>query len=185
MSDENDLTARVRFRIGFAAAGLLILAGCATAGKLAGKAAWFAIDTSVRIAATTAHGVSRVAGIETRHALNLTKDVATQLWAQEESQKIARLFWHYAEIGAYQACYDLLSDDLKKKLPFRKFREEAEQWAGRIRLVQILPGIVRPTHVEIPTEIEAPADQARSAVHLYLAPVKAAWKILSWTVQSP
>lgn len=159
-----------------------LLSACATAGVIAAKAAWFAVETGVRVGAATVHGATRVVGIETQHAVDLTADAATRVWAQKESGKVAGKFWTYAQKGAYATCYDFLSDELKKRWSKREFARETQKWAGKIKGVDLLEPIVYPDHVEIPANIRS-QDGAESLVRMYLSPINAAWKILTWSIQ--
>ena len=164
---------------------------CATAGAIAGKAVWFAVDSGVRVTGATVHGVTRVVGIESKRAIDLTADAATRLWAEQESKKLAEMFWTGAQQGATEACYNLLSDELKKKISRARFAREAGQWAGRIRLIQIQPVTVQPDRVEVPVELSAVPPPGQSAslegtpsiVRLIVIPVQTRWKILSWIIQ--
>ncbi len=160
-----------------------LFGACATAGKMAGKAVWFAVESGVRLTGAAVHGVTRVVGMESKHVIDLTADAATRLWAEQESKKLAEMFWMGAEHGAYESCYNLLSNELKRKLPRERFKQEAGQWAGRIKMVRILPVTVQPDHVEVPTELSAPAEGTISTVRLIVVPVQTGWKILSWIVQ--
>lgn len=168
---------------GIAAASFIFFCACATAGKMVGKVTWFAVDAGLRVTGATVQGVASVAGIESRRAVNLTASAASRLLAEQEATKLAQLFWSAAQGGALETCYGLLSDDLKRKLPWERFMEEAGKWAGRIRLVRIDPVIVRPDRVEVPTELAAPAEDVTSTVRLVIIPFETTWKILSWTVK--
>ncbi|MCS6861234.1 MAG: hypothetical protein NZT92_13030 [Abditibacteriales bacterium] len=168
------------------ACGLCLLLGGCRVGRAARKVVSFTLRTTGKVALTTTKIVGRTAVKGVSKAVDLTADATLSLLASRRGREIATDFWLYTQGKEYHLAYRLFSPALRSLLPENDFIRQASQWAGTIRKVQVLDGIVRQHHVEVPTtlllnvegkEVEVPVD-------IHVVQEDEEWKIDGWEVKT-
>lgn len=162
----------------------LLLSGCRM-GRAARKVISFTLRTTGKVALTTTKIVGRTAVKGVTKAVDLTADAALSLLASRRGREVAMDFWLYTQGKEYRLAYRLFSPALRSLLPENDFTRQAGEWAGTIHKVQVLDGIVRKHHVEVPTTLFLNVDgkEVEVPVNVHVVKEDEEWKIDGWEVK--
>jgi hypothetical protein len=162
----------------------LLFSGCGV-GRAARKVVSFTLRTTGKIALTTTKIVGRTAVKGVTKAVDLTADAALSLLASRRGREVAMDFWLYTQGKEYKLAYRLFSPALRSLLPENDFTRQASEWAGSIRKFQVLDGVVRQHHVEVPTTLFLNVDgkEVEVPVNVHVVKEDEEWKIDGWEVK--